>query len=104
MEIETETTMPPKNNPETWSEEEQAFEQARRAYPNSVGKRGHPTEWKNFRAKHKDWREIVFALYPAIKLIEKRNEMLRRKKEFVPPWPYFQTWINQRRWEEAAPE
>jgi hypothetical protein len=83
-----------------WSEEEEAFERARKLYP-STAKRGHATEWVNFRKKHKDWREAVADLEPAIRIQIRERELKTKAKEFVPPWKNFQTWINQRYWEQA---
>lgn len=83
-----------------WTEEEEAFERARKAYP-STAKRGHDTEWANFRKKHKDWREAVVDLEPAIRIQIQERILKARAKEFVAPWKNFQTWINQRYWEQA---
>lgn len=93
---------PPERGPADWSEAEQAFEQARKEYPNKSGMRGHDTEFRNFKKKHKDWRTVAFDLYPAIKLIERKREAAKKRKEFVPNWKMFATWINNRCWEEAA--
>jgi hypothetical protein len=77
----------------------EAFEKARKAYP-STDKRGHETEWANFK-KHKDWKEVVFDLEPAIRIQTYDRERKAKAGEFVPNWPGFAVWINQRRWETA---
>lgn len=83
-----------------WSEEEKAFEEARKLYP-STAKRGHETEWGNFKKKHRDWKDAVADLVPAIQIQIRERELKQSRKEFVPPWKNFQTWINQRYWEQA---
>jgi hypothetical protein len=83
-----------------WSEEEQAFEQARLIYP-STAKRGHDTEWQNFKKRHKDWRHAVADLVPAIKIQIAERERMTKQGEFVASWQNFKTWINNRYWEQA---
>jgi len=83
-----------------WSEEEAEFEKARKLYPSSA-KRGHDTEWKHFKTKHKDWKDAVVDLVPAIQIQIRERTIQASRKEFVPPWKNFQTWINQRYWEQA---
>jgi hypothetical protein len=78
------------------------FELFRRAYPGT--KRGFQTEFLNFCKKHKDWKDKVFVLLEALNnQIEWRKEMASAGM-FVPEWKMFQTWINQRCWEEEKPE
>ena len=79
--------------------EKSIFDKARRLYPGT--KRGLDTEFENYKRKHKDWREVLPDLLPAIQLIEYDRDQKAKRKEFVPAWPHFQTWINQRRWEQA---
>ena len=67
------------------------FEKARKLYPST--KRGLDTEFANFTKKHKDWREVLPLLLPAI---ENQIKCSRPDKW----WKHFQTWINQRCWEE----
>lgn len=73
------------------------FEKFRKVYPGT--KRGLKTEFENFKKKHKDYKEAVFLLLPAIE----EYIMWREKKtglgQFVPEYTIMQTWINQRRWE-----
>ena len=88
-----------KSTKPAFSEEETAFESARMLYPGT--KRGHTTEWDNFKRKHKDHTivapDLVFAVQ--IQIAERKNKA--QKHEFVPPWKHFQTWINNRWWETA---
>jgi hypothetical protein len=75
----------------------QQFEQARKIYPGT--KRGCETEFANFE-KHKDWKKVLPLLKPAI---EKQIEWRRESKAaniWVPKWKNFQTWINNRCWED----
>lgn len=75
------------------------FDLARKIYPGI--KRGIDTEFRNFQ-KHKDWKDVLDGLYKAIRNQDnwRRNAV---QGEFIPQWPYFKTWINQRRWEEEIP-
>jgi hypothetical protein len=84
------------------------FDEARKLFPaRRVGsKRGNETEFKNF-IRHKDWKEVLPLLKPAIeRQIKWRKETISHNwanpkfRLFIPEWPNFQTWINQRRWEE----
>ena len=62
-------------------------------------KRGHETEFKDFK-KHSDWKEINPTLENIlIKQIEAKN----KEKEitgFTPAWKNLKTWLNQRCWED----
>jgi hypothetical protein len=79
------------------------FEQARSHYPGR--KRGIQTEFDNFRKKHKDWRQVVPYLWQAVEnQIAHQQQLKTDPKAFVPEWKHFQTWINQRCWEEELPE
>lgn len=75
-----------------------AFEQARKLFPGS--KRGLQTEYDNFLKKHKDWSDVLPLLEPAIQreIIHKTN--LKNSGQFCPSWKNFQTWINNRCWEQ----
>ena len=78
---------------------EDTFEQARKLYPGT--KRGLPTELDNFK-KHKDWKEVLSLLVPAIEAqIQWRKTA---NGEFREAWKHFRTWINQRWWEVDLPE
>lgn len=50
--------------------------------------------------KHKDWRTIVDNLLPALHRESEYKLSLKERKEFCPPWANFQTWMNQRRFEQ----
>lgn len=76
------------------SREEISFEETRKIYPGT--KRGIKTEFENFK-KHKDWKEVLPILYDCLHF---QIEFRKYRTGFVPEWPHFQTWINQRRWEE----
>jgi len=73
------------------------FELARKAYPGD--KRGRDTELNDFRKKHADYKEIISVLYDLIELQKDRRAELAKKKEFVPAWKHFKTYLNTRSWE-----
>lgn len=75
------------------------FDEARKIYPGT--KRGNETEFENFTKKHKTWESLLPLLRPAI---EKQIAYRRSVPQgtFVPQWKNFQTWINQRCWEEEV--
>lgn len=77
---------------------EKLFDEFRKAYPTQ--KRGLQTEFANFKKKHKDWKEVLPLLLPAIQAEIAWHEEKQRKKEFCPQYKNFQTWINQRCWEQ----
>jgi hypothetical protein len=83
-----------------WTPEEEAFEHARNLYPGV--KRGHDTEFRDFCRKHKDWRIVCPDLVPAIKLLMMERDAKTKRKEFIPEWAHFKTWLLQRRWEQAV--
>jgi len=87
------------DRPDRWAEQKTQFDEARKLYPGT--KRGLETEFANFRKKHKDWRDVLPDLRPAILLIQHERKRKATAGEFVPEWPHFRTWINQRRWEQA---
>jgi len=64
-------------------------------------KKGLETEFTNFTKKHKDWNTILPLLKPAVENQIKLRKQKEINKEFVPSWKHFQTWINQRSWEEV---
>lgn len=82
-----------------WTPEEEAFEDARKLYPGT--KRGHDTEFRDFCRKHKDWRKVCPDLVPAIKLLTMERDAKTKRKEFIPEWAHFKTWLSQRRWEQS---
>ena len=71
------------------------FNIARELYPGR--KRGLDTEFKSFCKKHKDWKDVLVLLLPAIEvqIADRHNP-----RSFTPPWKHFATWINNRCWEE----
>ncbi len=76
------------------------FETARQAYPGT--KRGCETELKYFRKTHKDWRQVISLLLPAI---EKQKSYWQKEGTQTRFMPHFKTWIYNRHWElELASE
>lgn len=64
-------------------------------------KRGAATELEDLKKKHKDWKEALQLIGPAI---EKQIEAREQKKAagvFVPEWKNLKTWLSQRCWEEV---
>lgn len=85
-------------NPPTTTEQEQMFDEFRRAYRGT--KRGLRTEFENFRKKHKDWRDVLVHLLADY---QRQIQVLDANKAagaFVPQPKNLQTYINQRCWEE----
>lgn len=79
--------------------EKEVFEEFRKIYPGK--KRGLDTEFGNFIKKHKDHGKVVELLKPAIEVEMKDRAAAMRSKRFYPEPANLQTWINQRRWEQA---
>jgi hypothetical protein len=77
------------------TQEQVVFDSARKLYPGT--KRGLKTEFDNFQKKHKDWREVLSLLKPAIEQ-QSRAIWAGKEKQFI---PHFKTWIDQRRWEQT---
>lgn len=77
------------------------FENFRKIYPGT--KRGFETEFKNFQ-KHKDYKEVVFLLIPALEKLKHWRDLKKLSGGFVPEYANLQTWINQRRWEVELEE
>ncbi len=73
------------------------FEKVRKAY--SGTRRGLDTEFKNFQ-RHEDWKTELPKLYVKLHDEEIIRDHQSESNLFVPPWPHFRTWINQRRWEQ----
>lgn len=76
----------------------ETFELFRKKYPGT--KKGLDTEFANFKKKHKDWKEAISILEPALEKQIQTREALTTAKKFVPEWKHLRTWINQRSWEE----
>lgn len=80
--------------------EKENFEKARKLYPGD--KRGLDTEFANFIKKHKDWKEVVDTLEEKIKMQISVHALKTKQGVFVKEWKMFQTWINNRSWEEET--
>ena len=74
------------------------FDSCRITFKGTV--RGLNTEFENFCKKHLDWKEVIPLLLPAVE-----GQIAWREKQtgFVPAWKIFQTWINNRCWEDELP-
>jgi len=80
------------------AEFEQIFELFRKKYPGT--KRTLETEFTNFTKKHKDWKNIVSLLLPAIqKEIDCRKSYTDANK-FYPQQKNLSTWLNNKCWEQ----
>lgn len=66
-------------------------------------KRGAATELENLKKKHKDWKDVLPLIAPAIENQKKYRDAKKAKGVFVAEWKNLQTWINQRCWEEVVP-
>ena len=84
------------------SEVEQQFEIFRKAYPGR--KRGFSTELDAFKRKHKNWREIVPLLLPALQRLIAYTEAKKAAGEWTASYANLSTWLYQARWEEELPE
>jgi hypothetical protein len=82
--------------------DEQVFEIARLIYPGP--KKGLEVEFSNFKKHHKNWKEVLPLLQPAIIKQNKVHSWLRGSNRFEPSWKHFQTWINQSCWGYEFPE
>jgi len=76
------------------------FEKFRKLYPGV--KRGLNTELDCFQKKHKDWKQVVPLLIPALKDQINRRRIDTYANRFVPPWKHLKTWIYNRCWEEVV--
>lgn len=77
------------------------FNKARLLFPGS--KLGLETEFKNFQKKNNNWTENVLLLEPAIQKEIQHKAALKNSGQFCPDWKHFQTWINNRCWEQEFP-
>jgi len=98
--VNKEPPIPPKQVGGLLTQDEKLFEEARKEYPGT--KRGLSTEFTNFRKKHRDWKQVISLLSPAIEKQILLKTRLKEQNKFVPEWKHFRTWINQRCWEEEA--
>jgi hypothetical protein len=80
----------------------ETFNVARVAFPGR--KRGNPTEFANYQKKHKDWRQMLPTLLPAINREKAYHDQCAAAGTFCAPWKNLSTWINQRCFEEEFPE
>jgi uncharacterized protein YdaU (DUF1376 family) len=87
--------MQPENENESIDIIDESFENFRKLYQGT--KRGLKIEFDNFKKKHKDWKEVLPLLEPAVK---KEIEWRKQKRDFTPQWKNLSTWINQRCWEQ----
>lgn len=77
-----------------------AFSEAHALYPGR--KRFVNTEFKKLK-EHKDWKEIIPLLKPAIEAGMKWREQKFIANEFTPEWKNFSNWIEGRWFEEVFP-
>ena len=78
------------------------FDEARKTFQGR--KQGNSIEFENFRRKHKNWREIIPLLKPAIELEIAYHEKATAAGKFCPEYKNFRTWINQSCWTGEYPE
>ena len=57
------------------------------------------TELKE-KQKHKDWKECIDLLQPALNKEIKDKEKRKKDKILVPQWKNLTTWIRKRCWEQ----
>lgn len=74
------------------------FNKARKKFPGTKG--GNEKEFENFKKKHKDYKKALPLLETAIEREGRHKSYLAENTPFCPPWKNFQTWINQRCWED----
>ena len=86
-----------------FSKEMVIFDEARRLYPHR--KLGLEVEFNYFKKKHKNWRQILPLLKPAIerqikwrKEVTSKNYANPKFREFIPEWKHFQSWICNSYW------
>lgn len=79
------------------------FETFRLRFPGR--KRGFATEFELFK-KHKDWKEVIPLLLPAVEaqIAWRATTIAKDPNAFVPSWKNLKTWLNNRCWEEETGE
>ena len=77
---------------------EAQFESARKLYPGT--KRGFGPEWDDFRKKHRNWKEVLPLLYPAIEEQSRVRKIRRGANVWTADWKNFKTWLYQGCWTE----
>jgi len=88
-----------KNKNEKKEEKEEidiVFFEAYKIYPGSKSKTDN---FKTFK-KHKDWKECLPLLKPAVEKEVGHKKALKYYGEFCPDFKNFKTWLNQRCWEQ----
>lgn len=86
---------------ENYTDEDlQTFEVARKYYKGV--RKGLQTEFANF-TKHKDWKQCLPLLLPAMLLEAADKKQTFDRNGFQQQWKNFSTWINQRCWETEYP-
>ena len=79
-------------------EEIDEFNVFRLMYKKLGAVKGCSVEMKIF-TKHKDWRDVLPILKESLLRQIKERQVAHDAGEFVPSWPMFSTYLNQRRWE-----
>ncbi|MCP3683565.1 MAG: hypothetical protein GY861_12830 [bacterium] len=79
-----------------------SFNIFREKYPGT--KRGNETEFKNFKKKTPDWKDIIILLESNIDNMIIHRAKMEELKMFVPEWKNLATWINNRCWEDVLPQ
>ena len=77
------------------------FDNFRQIYPGR--KRGLDTEFADFCKKHKDWREVLPKLLPAVQAQKIYAVQQKAAEKFVPEWKDLKSWLYNRYW-ETIPE
>lgn len=78
------------------------FGQAHELYPSEAGKNFVTTDFKTFKEEHKDWKELLPLLLPAIKRQYAYRKWEKEKRNFDRPWKRFSKWLKERGWEEFS--
>lgn len=78
------------------------FELIRKEYPGT--KRGPKTEWDEFKKKFGKEINTDFlrTIWLGLDAKRKTHKELMTAGQFVPEWPHFKTYLNQRKWEERT--
>ena len=93
------------NSPKRYTTADLAvFDEARRTYKKlgdlTATARGEVTEMDNFVRRHKDWKQVLPYLKESIINHKERKDKQKIVNDWVAQWKNFQTWINNRCWEE----
>lgn len=80
------------------------FELFAEAHALYVGRKRYvTTEFKNLKAQHKDWKEILPLLKGAIQNQIAWREQKAKTGEFTPEWKQFSNWVKEQYWEYEFP-